>query len=41
MQQLILYQTSNFVGKKINLPEKLKFVLGKVENSAGKGENAG
>ena len=26
---------------KINMREKLKFVLGRVENIAGKGENAG
>ena len=26
---------------KINVPEKLKFALGRVENTVGKGENAG
>ena len=30
-----------FAGDKINLTEKLKFVLGKVENIVGKGENVG
>ena len=30
-----------FADDKINVTEKLKFVLGKVENIAGKGENAG
>ena len=29
-----------FVDKKLNLAEKLKFVLGRVENIVGKGENA-
>ena len=30
-----------FVDDKINVTEKLKFVLGRVENTVGKGENAG
>ena len=30
-----------FAGYKLNLVEKLKFVLGRVGNIAGKGENAG
>ena len=30
-----------FAGDKINVTEKLKFVLGRVENIVGKGENAG
>ena len=30
-----------FANNKINVTEKLKFVLGKVENIVGKGENAG
>ena len=30
-----------FADDKLNLTEKLKFVLGKVENIVGKGENAG
>ena len=30
-----------FADDKINVTEKLKFVLGKVENVVGKGENAG
>ena len=30
-----------FAEDEINLAEKLKFVLGKVENIVGKGENAG
>ena len=30
-----------FADDKINVTEKLKFVLGKIENIVGKGENAG
>ena len=30
-----------FADQKINVTEKLKFVLGRVENNVGKGENAG
>ena len=30
-----------FAGDKINVAQKLKFVLGRVENIVGKGENAG
>ena len=30
-----------FADNKINVTEKLKFVLGRVENSVGKGENVG
>ena len=30
-----------FADDKLNVPEKLKFVSGRVENIAGKGENAG
>ena len=30
-----------FVDNKINLDQKLKFVLGRAENIVGKGENAG
>ena len=30
-----------FADDKINVTEKLKFVLGRVENMVGKGENAG
>ena len=30
-----------FADNKINVTEKLKFVLGRVENIVGKGENAG
>ena len=30
-----------FADPKLNLTEKLKFILGKVENIVGKGENAG
>ena len=30
-----------FADDKINMTEKLKFVLGRVENIAGKGEDAG
>ena len=30
-----------FPDDKLKVPEKLKFVLGKVENIVGKGENAG
>ena len=30
-----------FAGDKINVTQKLKFVLGRVENIVGKGENAG
>ena len=30
-----------FADNKINVTKKLKFVLGKVENIVGKGENAG
>ena len=46
---LILYQTKNFLDgpnlkaladDKINVTEKLKFVLGRVESIMGKGENA-
>ena len=47
---LTVYQTTNFWSKlrefefadnKLDLIEKLKFVLGRVENVVGKGENAG
>ena len=47
---LTLYQNDNFldwskskalVDDKINVTEKSKFVLGRVENIIGKGENAG
>ena len=31
----------DFADDEINVTEKLKFVLGRVENIAGKGENAG
>ena len=34
-------QVKAFADDKINVTEKLKFVLGQVENIAGKGENAG
>ena len=30
-----------FADRKINVTEKLEFVIGRVENSMGKGENAG
>ena len=44
-RKLILYQTTKLkTGRnwyKINVTEKLKFVLGKMENIVGKGENAG
>ena len=30
-----------FADNKINMTEKLKFVLGRIENIVGKGENAG
>ena len=47
---LTLYQTTKildwsklkaFADNKINVAEKLKFILGRVENIVGKGENAG
>ena len=50
VEALTLYQTTKFLSgldlkafadAKINVVEKLKFVLGRVENIAGKGENAG
>ena len=34
-------KVKTFQGDKLNLDEKLKFVLGRVENIVGKGENAG
>ena len=36
-----LVQTEAFADNKVNETEKLKFVLGRVENIVGKGENAG
>ena len=40
-QILRLVQIESFAEDKINLTENLKFVLGRVENIVGKGENAG
>ena len=38
---LDLSKLKAFAGDKLNLAEKLKFLLGKLENIVGKGENAG
>ena len=38
---LDLSKLKAFADDKINVTEKLKFVLGRVENFVGKGENAG
>ena len=35
------FKLKAFADDKVNLSEKLKFVLGRVENIVGKGENAG
>ena len=35
------FSLKTFADDKINLAEKIKFVLGRVENIVGKGENAG
>ena len=35
------FKLNAFADKKINVIEKLKFILGRVENITGKGENAG
>ena len=34
-------ELKRFADNKINEPEKLKYVLGRIENMVGKGENAG
>ena len=36
-----MFKLKAFADDKINMIEKLKFLLGKVENIVGKGENAG
>ena len=45
-----LYQTTNFLNRsklkafaddKMNMPRNFKYILGRVENIVGKGENAG
>ena len=38
---LDLLKLEAFADDKLNVTEKLKFVLGRVENIVGKGENAG
>ena len=38
---LVCLKFKSLANDKINVTEKLKFVLGRVENIVGKGENAG